>query len=72
MIRPANPSSQWWIRGVGRYIKMENKTRNMEIMHAYNFRIYPDKKRQEAIDNAISMYQRLYNKLLEKTINAHK
>ena len=55
-----------------RYIRMENKTGNMETMRAYKFRIYPDTKRQIAIDDAISMSQRLYNKLLEKTINAHK
>jgi putative transposase len=51
---------------------MENKTGKMETMRAYKFRIYPDTKRQKAIDDAISMSQRLYNKLLEKTINAHK
>ena len=44
----------------------------METIRAYKFRIYPDTKRQEAIDDAISMSQRLYNKLLEKTIEAHK
>ena len=72
MIRPANPSFQWWVGGVRRYIRMENKKKNMETMRAYKFRIYPDAKRQEAIDDAISMSQRLYNKLLEKTIEAHK
>ena len=51
---------------------MQNKTGNMETMRAYKFRIYPDAKRQKEIDDAISMSQRLYNKLLEKTINAHK
>ena len=44
----------------------------METMRAYKFRIYPDAKRQKAIDDSISISQRLYNKLLEKTINAHK
>jgi putative transposase len=44
----------------------------METMCAYKFRIYPDAKRQKAIDDSISMSQRLYNKLLEKTIEAHK
>lgn len=44
----------------------------METTRAYKFRIYPDQKRQKAIDDAISMSQRLYNKLLEKTIEAHK
>ena len=41
-------------------------------MRAYKFRIYPDAKRQKAIADAISISQRLYNKLLEKTINTHK
>ena len=41
-------------------------------MRAYKFRVYPDTKRQKAIDDAISISQRLYNKLLEKTIEAHK
>ena len=51
---------------------MENKKENMETMRAYKFRIYPDTKRQAAIDNSILMSQRLYNKLLEKTIEVHK
>ena len=51
---------------------MENKTGSMETMRAYKFRVYPDTKRQKAIDNAISISQRLYNKLLEKAIEAHK
>ena len=72
MIRPANPSFQWWVRGTRRYIRMKNKTGSMETIRAYKFRIYPDTKRQKAIDDAISMSQRLYNKLLEKTIHAHK
>ena len=44
----------------------------METIRAYKFRIYPDSKRQNAIGDSISMSQRLYNKLLEKTIEAHK
>ncbi len=55
-----------------RYIKMESKTGSMETMRAYKFRVYPDTKRQKAIDDAISMSQKLYNKLLEETIEAHK
>ena len=51
---------------------MENKKESMEAMRAYKFRIYPDQKRQMAIGDAISISQRLYNKLLEKTIEAHK
>ncbi|MCL4365525.1 helix-turn-helix domain-containing protein [Candidatus Marsarchaeota archaeon] len=38
----------------------------------YKFRIYPAKKSQITIDNSISISQRLYNKLLEKTIEVHK
>ena len=45
MIRPANPSFQWGVRGVRRYIRMENKKENMETMRSYKFRIYPDQKR---------------------------
>ena len=51
---------------------MQNKTGNMEAMRAYKFRIYPDAKRQKAIDDVISMSRQLYNKLLEKTINTHR
>jgi putative transposase len=51
---------------------MQNKKENMETMRAYKFRLYPDAKRQKAIDDAVSISQRLYNKLLEKTIDAHK
>ena len=51
---------------------MRNKTGSMETLRAYKFRIYPDQKRQKAIDDSISISQRLYNKLLEKTIEAHK
>ena len=44
----------------------------MEAIRAYKFRIYTNMERQAAIDGSISMPQRLYNKLLEKTIVAHK
>ena len=44
----------------------------METLRAYKFRIYPDQKRRSAIDDSITISQRLYNKLLEKTIEAHK
>ncbi len=72
MTRPANPSFQWWVKGVRRYIKIQNKTGNIGTIRAYKFRIYPDAKRQKEIDDAIYISQRLYNKLLEKTINAHR
>ena len=48
------------------------KMGNMETMRAYKFRIYPDTKGQKGIYEAISMSQHLYNRLLEKTIDAHK
>ena len=51
---------------------MQNKKGNMETMRAYKFRIYPDSKRQKEIGNSIFLSQSLYNKLLEKTIEAHK
>ncbi len=44
----------------------------METTRAYKFRIYPDINRQTAIEDSISTSQRLYNMLLEKTIEAHK
>jgi putative transposase len=44
----------------------------MDCVRAYKFRLSPDKKRQDAIDNALILSQQLYNKLLEKTIEAHK
>ena len=51
---------------------MQNKTGTMETIRAYKFRIYPDAKRQWEINNAVSLSQKLYNLLLEKTIEAHK
>ncbi len=51
---------------------MRNKTENMEILHAYKFRLYPDYKRQKEIDESIFLAHELYNKLLEKTIKSHK
>ena len=38
----------------------------MEAARAYRFRIYPDSRRQEEIDERIVLAQRLYNKILEK------
>ena len=51
---------------------MESNMKGMDCIRAYKFRLSPDQKRQEAIDDAILLSQQLYNKLLEKTINAHK
>ncbi len=44
----------------------------MEVRRAYKFRIYPDNKRQSEIDNMLALSQRLYNKLLEKSIQSYK
>ncbi len=44
----------------------------MDCVRAFKFRISPDEKRQHAIDNALTLSQQLYNKLLEKTINSRK
>ena len=66
---------QWWVRGVRhkkRYINVESNMKGMDCIRAYKFRLSPDKKRQEAIDNTLVLSQQLYNKLLEKTINARK
>jgi len=39
----------------------------MHIKKAYKFRVYPDAKRQDEIDERLILAQQLYNKLLEKT-----
>lgn len=44
----------------------------MDLIRAYKFRIYPDAKRQEEIDEKLILAQQFYNKLLEKTIHAYK
>ncbi len=44
----------------------------MEVIRSYKFRIYPDIKRQSEIDNMLVLAQRLYNKLLEKSIQSYK
>ena len=51
---------------------MENKKENMEIVHAYKFRLYPDFKRQTEIDESIFLAHELYNKLLERAIQNRK
>ena len=58
--------------GVERHINMNCETKDMDCIRAYKFRLSPDKKRQEAIDDTLILSQQLYNKLLEKTINARK
>ncbi len=40
----------------------------MEIIRSYKFRIYPDIKKQTEINNMLVLSQKLYNKLLEKSI----
>ncbi len=44
----------------------------MEVRRAYKFRIYPDIKRQSEINNMLILAQRLYNRLLEKSIQSYK
>ena len=44
----------------------------MEATRAYKFRIYPDYKRQVAIDKSILLAHSLYNNLLENTIEMRK
>ncbi len=44
----------------------------MEIIRAYKFRIYPDIKKQAELNNMLILAQRLYNKLLEKSIQSYK
>lgn len=39
----------------------------MHIKKAYKFKVYPDAKRQDEIDERLILAQQLYNKLLEKT-----
>ncbi len=41
-------------------------------MRAYKFRIYPDFKRQKAIDGSLALAKDYYNLLLEKSINSYK
>jgi len=60
------------VRGVERHINMDCKIKDMDCIRAYKFRVSPDEKRRERIDNALILSQQLYNKLLEKTINARK
>jgi putative transposase len=51
---------------------MKKLNKDMGCIRAYKFRLYPDEKRQDAINNTLILSQQLYNKLLEKTIEAHK
>ncbi len=44
----------------------------MELTKAYKFRIYPDTKRQEEIDERLILAQQFYNKILEKSIMAYQ
>ena len=44
----------------------------MELTRAYKFRIYPDIKRQEEIDERLILAQQFYNKILEKSIESYK
>ncbi len=44
----------------------------MELARAYKFRIYPDTKRQEEVDERLILAQQLYNKILERSIAAYQ
>ena len=44
----------------------------MEVSRAYKFRIYPDAKRQEEIDERLILAQQFYNKILEKSIASYQ
>ncbi|MCL5430098.1 MAG: transposase [Candidatus Marsarchaeota archaeon] len=44
----------------------------MISQRAYKFRIYPDQRRSDGIDNSIVLCKDLYNKLLEMTKEAYK
>ena len=44
----------------------------MELTRAYKFRIYPDAKRQEEIDERLILAQQFYNKILEKSIASYR
>jgi putative transposase len=44
----------------------------MLVKKAYKFRLYPDSKREKLITEQLSLSKNLYNKLLEKTIDAYK
>ena len=44
----------------------------MELARAYKFRIYPDAKRQEEIDEKLILAQQFYNRILEKSIASYR
>ena len=44
----------------------------MELIRAYKFKIYPDAKRQEEIDERLVLAQQFYNKILEKSIASYQ
>lgn len=46
---------------------MELDKKNVDVTRAYRYRLYPDSKRQNEIDEQIELARLLYNKLLEKT-----
>ena len=44
----------------------------MELTRAYKFRVYPDAKRQEEIDERLILAQQFYNKILEESIASYR
>ena len=51
---------------------MEYNTKDMRLVKAYKFRLYPDSKRQLEIDGRIILAKEFYNSLLEKSIASYK
>ncbi|ASI13732.1 IS200/IS605 family transposase OrfB [Candidatus Mancarchaeum acidiphilum] len=51
---------------------MNGYTNNMDSTRAYKFRIYPDTKRQNEIDERLILAQQFYNRILEKSIESYK
>ena len=51
---------------------MHYQHKDMDSTRAYKFRIYPDTKRQEEIDEKLVLAQQFYNKILEKSIASYQ
>ncbi|ASI13917.1 IS200/IS605 family transposase OrfB [Candidatus Mancarchaeum acidiphilum] len=51
---------------------MNGYTNNMDSTRAYKFRIYPDTKRQNEIDERLILAQQFYNRILEKSIASYQ
>ena len=51
---------------------MNDDVKDMDSVRAYKFRIYPDAKRQQEIDERLILAQQFYNKILEKSIASYQ